>query len=68
MLFSALRDRLPERHGIIIGHPGDQVGGLTLPQTDKPLLQIVDNPGNPTYKLLLIVGQNDARCVRRPGG
>lgn len=58
--FSALRDRLPERHGIIIGHPGDQVGGLTLPQTDKPLLQIVDNPGNPTYKLLLIVGQNDA--------
>jgi hypothetical protein len=25
--FSALRDRLPERHGIIIGHPGDQVGG-----------------------------------------
>lgn len=58
--FNALRDRLPERHGIIIGHPGDQVGGLTLPQTDKPLLQVVDNPGNPTYKLLLIVGQNDA--------
>jgi hypothetical protein len=25
--FSALRDRLPERHGIIIGHPGEQVGG-----------------------------------------
>ncbi|MVT04821.1 cellulose synthase regulator BcsB [Enterobacter sp. 10-1] len=58
--FNALRDRLPERHGIIIGHPGDQVGGLTLPQTDKPLLQVVDNPGNPTYKLLMIVGQNDA--------
>lgn len=58
--FNALRDRLPERHGIIIGHPGDQVGGITLPQTDKPLLKIVDNPGNPTYKLLLIVGQNDA--------
>jgi hypothetical protein len=36
------------------------VGGLTLPQTDKPLLRIVENPGNPAYKLLLIVGQNDA--------
>lgn len=58
--FNALRDRLPERNGIIIGHPGDQVGGLTLPQTDKPLLQVVDNPGNPSYKLLLIVGHNDA--------
>ncbi|WP_241722616.1 cellulose biosynthesis cyclic di-GMP-binding regulatory protein BcsB [Raoultella sp. HC6] len=58
--FNALRDRLPERNGIIIGHPGDQVGGLTLPQTDRPLLQVVDNPGNPSYKLLLIVGQNDA--------
>ena len=40
--------------------PGDRVGGLTLPQTDKPLLRIVENPGNPAYKLLLIVGQNDA--------
>ncbi|HIG8797289.1 TPA: cellulose biosynthesis cyclic di-GMP-binding regulatory protein BcsB, partial [Raoultella terrigena] len=58
--FNVLRDRLPERNGIIIGHPGDQVGGLTLPQTDKPLLQVVDNPGNPSYKLLLIVGHNDA--------
>ena len=58
--FDALRDRLPEKHGIIIGHPGDRVGGLTLPQTDKPLLRIVENPGNPAYKLLLIVGQNDA--------
>lgn len=58
--FNALRDRLPERNGIIIGHPGDQVGGLTLPQTDRPLLQVVDNPGNPNYKLLLIVGHNDA--------
>ncbi|MFK3704345.1 cellulose biosynthesis cyclic di-GMP-binding regulatory protein BcsB [Klebsiella sp. NPDC088457] len=58
--FNAMRDRLPERHGILIGHPGDRIGGLTLPQTDKPLLQIVDNPGNPAYKLLLIVGHNDA--------
>ncbi|MFT3273968.1 cellulose biosynthesis cyclic di-GMP-binding regulatory protein BcsB [Klebsiella pneumoniae] len=57
--FSALRDRLPERHGIVIGHPGEQVGGMMLPETDKPLLRIIANPTNPAYKLLLIVGKND---------
>ncbi|MRS16426.1 cellulose biosynthesis cyclic di-GMP-binding regulatory protein BcsB [Enterobacteriaceae bacterium RIT691] len=58
--FSALRDHLPEKHGIVIGHPGEQVGGLTLPQTDKPLLKIIPNPANPVYKLLLIVGKDEA--------
>lgn len=43
----------------MIGHPGEQVGELTLPQTSKPLLRIVDNPNNPVYKLLLIVGSDD---------
>ncbi|HCB9077699.1 TPA: cellulose biosynthesis cyclic di-GMP-binding regulatory protein BcsB [Klebsiella pneumoniae] len=57
--FSALRDRLPERHGIVIGHPGEQVGGMMLPETDKPLLRIIANPANPAYKLLLIVGKSD---------
>ncbi|HHG0486275.1 TPA: cellulose biosynthesis cyclic di-GMP-binding regulatory protein BcsB [Klebsiella pneumoniae] len=41
--FSALRDRLPERHGIVIGHPGEQVGGMMLPETDKPLLSVTLN-------------------------
>ena len=58
--FKALRNRLPEKHGIVIGHPGEQVGELTLPQTGKPLLKIVDNPNNPVYKLLLIVGSDDS--------
>lgn len=57
--FSVLRNKLPEKHGIVIGHPGEAIGELTLPQTDKPLLKIVDNPNNPVYKLLLIVGSND---------
>ena len=39
--------------------PGEQVGGMTLPETDKPLLRIIANPANPAYKLLLIVGKND---------
>lgn len=58
--FNALRNKLPEKHGIVIGHPGEQVGELTLPQTSKPLLRIVDNPNNTVYKLLLIVGSDDS--------
>ncbi|MGL4726864.1 MAG: cellulose biosynthesis cyclic di-GMP-binding regulatory protein BcsB [Scandinavium sp.] len=57
--FDAMHDRLPDKHGIVIGHPGEQVGGLTLPQTNKPLLKIIPNPANPVYKLLLIVGNDD---------
>ncbi|MCS2163917.1 cellulose biosynthesis cyclic di-GMP-binding regulatory protein BcsB [Scandinavium sp. H11S7] len=58
--FEALHDRLPDKHGIVIGHSGEQVGGLTLPQTSKPLLKIIPNPANPVYKLLLIVGNDEA--------
>jgi hypothetical protein len=58
--FAALNDTLPEKNGILIGHPGEKIGGMTLPQTTQPLLQIVDNPANPVYKLLLVVGKDDA--------
>ncbi|MGG7449088.1 cellulose biosynthesis cyclic di-GMP-binding regulatory protein BcsB [Kosakonia oryzendophytica] len=57
--FATYHDRLPEKNGILIGHPGEQIGGLTLPQTTQPLLKIVDNPANPVYKLLLVVGKDD---------
>ena len=57
--FAALNDTLPEKNGILIGHPGETIGGLTLPQTDQPTLQIIDNPANPVYKLLLIVGRDE---------
>ena len=58
--FAAYHDRLPEKNGILIGHPGDQIGGLTLPQTTQPLLKIIDNPANPVYKLLLVVGKDES--------
>lgn len=57
--FAALRDRLPEQNGILIGHPGEQIGGLTLPKVTQPTLTIIDNPANPTYKLLLVVGKDE---------
>ncbi|WAH50788.1 cellulose biosynthesis cyclic di-GMP-binding regulatory protein BcsB [Pseudescherichia vulneris] len=61
--FAALSDRLPEKNGILVGHPGERIGGLTLPQSSGPTLSIIDNPANPTYKLLLVVG-NDDRALR----
>lgn len=57
--FNVLQDRLPEKNGILFGKPGDVIGGLTLPETATPILQIVDNPGNPVYKLLLVIGNTD---------
>jgi len=58
--FAAMHDTLPEKNGILIGHPGDKIGGLTLPQSTEPMLQVIDNPANPVYKLLLVVGNDDA--------
>ena len=57
--FPVLRAQLPEKNGVVFGHPGDKIGSLTLPDSPGPLLQIVDNPDNPVYKLLLVVGNDD---------
>lgn len=59
--FPVSRGALPERNGILVGHPGDKIGMVTLPASNGPLLQVIDNPDNPVYKLLLIVGSDDAQ-------
>lgn len=59
--FPVSRGALPERNGILVGHPGDKIGIVTLPASNGPLLQVIDNPDNPVYKLLLIVGSDDAQ-------
>ncbi|TQI79697.1 cellulose synthase subunit [Serratia fonticola] len=56
--FQVLQDQLPEQNGIIFAQPGEQIGQLTLPQADGPTLQVIDNPLNPVYKLLLVMGRN----------
>lgn len=58
--FQVLQDTLPEQNGIIFARPGEQIGQLTLPQVDGPTLQIIDNPLNPVFKLLLVMGRNSA--------
>lgn len=59
--FPVSRGALPERNGILVGHLGDKIGIVTLPASNGPLLQVIDNPDNPVYKLLLIVGSDDAQ-------
>ncbi|PLR51217.1 cellulose biosynthesis cyclic di-GMP-binding regulatory protein BcsB [Chimaeribacter arupi] len=54
--FPVALDRLPEQNGIVFGKPGDRIGTLTLPATTGPQLQVIDNPINPVYKLLLVMG------------
>ncbi|WP_337012952.1 cellulose biosynthesis cyclic di-GMP-binding regulatory protein BcsB [Pantoea sp. AS142] len=57
--FPVVRGELPENNGILFGHPGDRIGALTFPASNGPMLQVVDNPNNPVYKLLLVSGHND---------
>ncbi|AHG21771.1 hypothetical protein Z042_20765 [Chania multitudinisentens RB-25] len=56
--FQVLQDEIPEQNGIIFAQPGEQIGSLTLPQASGPTLQVIDNPLNPVYKLLLVMGSN----------
>lgn len=57
--FPVLRNDLPEKNGIVFAHPGETIAGLTVPDVTGPTLQMVDNPVNPVYKLMLVTGKND---------
>ncbi|MGM3159454.1 cellulose biosynthesis cyclic di-GMP-binding regulatory protein BcsB [Dickeya undicola] len=57
--FPVIRDALPEKSGMVFGRPGDKVGTLTLPEVTGPTLQLIDNPVNPVYKLMLVIGKDD---------
>ncbi|MBD8169255.1 cellulose biosynthesis cyclic di-GMP-binding regulatory protein BcsB [Erwinia persicina] len=57
--FPVLRGALPEKNGVVFGHPGEKIGSLTLPVSDGPSLHMVSNPDNPVYKLLLVTGKTD---------
>lgn len=59
--FPVVRGNLPEKNGILFGHPGDRIGTLTFPASHGPSLQMVDNPGNPVYKLLLVSGEDESQ-------
>lgn len=51
-------DEIPAQNGILFGGPGEKIAGITLPSVAGPTLQMIDNPFNPVFKLLLVVGRN----------
>lgn len=57
--FPVVRGSLPEKNGIVFGAPGSKIGSLTLPTVEQPTLQMVDNPDNPIYKLMLVIGRDE---------
>ncbi|WP_373963211.1 cellulose biosynthesis cyclic di-GMP-binding regulatory protein BcsB [Kosakonia sacchari] len=57
--FEVQYDTLPAGNGILIGKPGQTIGGVTIPQSNGAALQVIDNPQNPAYKLLIVSGHND---------
>ncbi len=59
--FPVVLNDLPEKNGILFGKPGDKVGSLTLPASSGPSIQIIDNPLNPVYKLLLVMGNDESQ-------
>ncbi len=57
--FPVLRNALPEKNGIVFAQPGENIAGLTVPDVKGPALSIVNNPINPVYKLMLVIGKDD---------
>ena len=57
--FPVLRNAMPEKNGIVFARPGEYIAGLAVPQVRGPTLSMVDNPVNPVYKLMLVIGNND---------
>lgn len=57
--FDVQYDTLPAGNGILIGKPGQTIGGVSIPQSNGAALQVIDNPQNPAYKLLVVSGHND---------
>jgi hypothetical protein len=57
--FPVILNDLPDQNGILFGKPGDKIGSLTLPASNGASIQIIDNPINPVYKLLLVLGNDD---------
>ncbi|MCG8155628.1 cellulose biosynthesis cyclic di-GMP-binding regulatory protein BcsB [Brenneria goodwinii] len=57
--FPVYQNTLPENNAIIFAMPGENIAGLSIPDNDGPAIQIIDNPINPLYKLLLVTGRNE---------
>lgn len=57
--FSTLFGELPSDNAIVIGHPGEKIGDITMP--DEESVSIIDHPITSAFKLVLICAKNRDR-------
>lgn len=58
-LFDVQYNALPAGNGILFGKPGDHIGDVVIGDSTGATLQVIDNPVNPAYKLLVVSGHNE---------
>jgi len=58
--FDVQYNALPAGNGILFGKPGDRIGDVVIASQSGPSLQVIDNPVNPAYKLLVVSAENEA--------
>jgi hypothetical protein len=59
--FPVLQDKLPNRHAIIVATNDDAPAGLNLPKVEVPTIAVMAHPQDPSVKLLLVLGKDEAQ-------
>ncbi len=54
-------DQLPARHALVFATNDSRPSGLALPQVAAPTVSIVDHPADPSVKLLVFQGKDEAQ-------
>lgn len=57
--FPVLRDQLPEENVIVFMLPNAVIKALPVPAIQGPELRLMENPLNPLYKVLLVMGRTE---------
>jgi hypothetical protein len=52
-------DALPPLNTLVLATPGNAPAGITLPALTGPTIRLIDHPGQPHAKLLLVLGRDD---------
>jgi hypothetical protein len=66
--FAALNDTLPEKNGILIGHPGEKIGGLTCRKPLSRCCKLSITRQTRFISCCWLWVRMKRHCARRPGG
>lgn len=55
--FPVIRNSLPADNAIVFVMPNETISGLPIPPVQGPELRLIENPVNPVYKLLMVMGR-----------